>query len=72
MNVCIICSKEKEKIIECELLNGKVCLSCCFIIAGGRPEILKKLKNDYGLEKEVIIRCCSKCQPKIIKQLPAG
>ena len=65
MNVCVICSKEKEKTADCKLLARKVCLSCCFIVAGGRPEILKKLKNDYGLEKEKIIRECSGCQPEI-------
>ncbi len=67
MSVCVICNKEKEKTIDCGLLKKKVCFSCCFIISAGRPEILKKMKNDYNLSKENIMKGCSDCQSQMLK-----
>lgn len=67
MNVCVICNKEKDKAIDCRLISKKVCLSCCFIISAGRPEILKKMKNDYSLDKETVIKNCADCQTQMLK-----
>ncbi len=67
MSVCVICNKEKEKTLDCKLLKSKVCFSCCFIISAGRPEILKKIKNDYGFSKETIMKACAECQSQMLK-----
>lgn len=67
MILCLICKKEKDKSIYCKLLNNDICLSCCFIIAAGRAEILKRMKNSYSLDKETVINQCEACQAQMLK-----
>ncbi len=67
MSVCVICNKEKEKTVDCKLIVNKACLSCCFIISAGRPEILKKMKNNYGFNKEIVMKVCADCQSQMLK-----
>jgi len=61
---CAICEKEVEKTVKCPLINRRVCLSCCFALSSGRADIIQRIRKEYELQKEEILRVCSTCLEK--------
>jgi len=61
---CAICEKEVKKTVKCPLINRRVCLSCCFALSSGRADIIQRIRKEYELQKEEILRACSTCLEK--------
>ncbi|MQY65267.1 MAG: hypothetical protein GH147_02125 [Clostridia bacterium] len=61
---CAICEKEVEKTVKCPLLNRSTCLSCCFAISSGRVDMIQRIRKEYELQKEDILKACSTCLEK--------
>jgi hypothetical protein len=61
---CAICEKDVEKTVKCPLLNRSTCLSCCFAISSGRIDMIQRIRKEYELQKEDILKACSTCLEK--------
>ena len=61
---CAICEREVEKTVKCPLINKLVCLSCCFAISSGRADMIQRIRKEYELQKEEILKACSSCLEK--------
>lgn len=61
---CAICEKDVEKTVKCPLLNRSTCLSCCFAISSGRVDMIQRIRKEYELQKEDILKACSTCLEK--------
>ncbi|MCK4802500.1 hypothetical protein KAS33_02405 [bacterium] len=61
---CAICEKDVEKTVKCPLLNRSTCLSCCFAISSGRVDMIQRIRQEYELQKEDILKACSTCLEK--------
>jgi len=61
---CAICEKDVEKTVKCPLLNRSTCLSCCFAISSGRVDMIQRIRKEYELQKEEILKACSTCLEK--------
>jgi len=61
---CAICEKEVDKTVKCPLLNRSTCLSCCFAISSGRVDMIQRIRKEYELQKEDILKACSTCLEK--------
>jgi len=61
---CVICGKDVEKTIKCQLLYKPICLSCCFALSSGRTDMIQRIRKEYELEKEEILRACGSCLEK--------
>jgi hypothetical protein len=61
---CAICEKEVEKTVRCPLINKSICLSCCFALSSGRPDMIQRIRKEYDFQKEEILKACSTCLEK--------
>jgi len=61
---CAICEKEVEKTVKCPLINKSICLSCCFAVSSGRTDMIQRIRKEYELHKEEILKACSSCLEK--------
>jgi len=61
---CAICGKEVEKTVRCPLINKSTCLSCCFALSSGRADMIQRIRKEYELQKEEILRACKSCLEK--------
>jgi len=61
---CAICDKEIEKTVSCQLIGKPICLSCCFAISSGRSDMIQRIRKEYELQKEEILRRCGSCLEK--------
>ena len=61
---CAICGKDVEKTVICPLIKRLMCLSCCFALSSGRADIIQRIRKEYDLQKEEILKACSSCLEK--------
>jgi len=61
---CAICGKEVDKTVICPLINRLICLSCCFALSSGRTDMIQRIRKEYELQKEEILRACKSCLEK--------
>ena len=67
MSVCVLCGKDAKKEIICQLLNGNICMICCFSISSG-GDMMTKLRKEKKLQKEDILAKCYDCLQEKIKK----
>ncbi|MBN1384294.1 MAG: hypothetical protein JW983_05375 [Elusimicrobia bacterium] len=60
MAVCILCGKETKKEVSCSLLDGVICMACCFAVSSGDP-IINKVRKERNYTKEDILAKCAEC-----------